>query len=84
MDAILLSIVILGLAILAWAARMKWANDLTYGQRLAMIESWGFLLSDDYLPELKSFRSVSYHRHMREVFWGRDPYKLYPHLKEVK
>lgn len=84
MDIILLSIVILGLAILAWAARMKWANDLTYSQRLAIIESWGSILSDDYLLELKSFRSVSYNRHMREVFWGRDPYRLYPHLKRVK
>ncbi|OBU59199.1 hypothetical protein [Stenotrophomonas maltophilia] len=84
MVAILLSIVILGIAILAWAARMKWANDVTCDQRLAMIESWRSLLHDDYLPELKSFRSVSYNRHMREVFWGRDPYKLYPHLKEVK
>lgn len=84
MIAIGMSMLIVGLAILTWAFRMEWANDVTYDQRISMIESWGSLLSDDYLSELKSFRSVSYQRHMHEVFWGRDPYRLYPHLKEVK
>jgi len=84
MVAFICTIVILSLALLAWASRMKWANDVTYDQRIAMIGEWDLLLEDSYLPALWSFQSVSYSSHLREVFWGRDPYKLYPHMRGVK
>lgn len=72
-----------GILLLLYASRENYANNCTYDQRLAIIDSWDFLEGDAYLDALSSFRSVSYAAHKREVFWGRDPYKLYPHLQEV-
>lgn len=72
------------LVLAVWYARQVYANNRTYDQRLAIIESWDFLEDDAYLSAVASFRSVAYSDHKREVFWGRDPYKLYTHLREAK
>lgn len=75
------SSVLVGLG--AWYARATYANNRTYAQRLAIIDSWDFLEGPAYLRALESFRAVAYADHKREVFWGRDPYRLYLNLREV-
>lgn len=69
--------------LIAWVTREIYANHRTYAQRIAIIDSWDFLEGPAYLQALESFRAVAYADHRREVFWGRDPYRLYLHLREV-
>lgn len=76
--------VLLGVLLLLGCARATYANNRTYAQRLAIIDSWEFLEGEAYRAALESFRSVAYADHKREVFWGRDPYRLYPHLQGEK
>ncbi len=64
-------------AFLYWYVRSSWANDITYRQRMKMIDALCVLGSEEYLSAMQAYQLTSYDSHKREVFWGRNPYDLY-------
>ncbi|MFX1724991.1 hypothetical protein [Stenotrophomonas sp. AS1] len=68
-------ITILSFAVLVWTFRGLWANNRTYTQRMEIISA----LNQSGWPvgEEGDYKRVEYHEHYREIFWGRDPLRLY-------
>lgn len=68
-------ITILIFAGMAWAFRGLWANNRTYNERMEIISA----LNQSGWPvgEEGDYKRVEYHEHYREIFWGRDPLRLY-------
>lgn len=68
-------ITILAFAVMAWIFRGFWANNRTYNERMEIIRA----LEKAFWPtgEEGDYKRVEYHDHYREVFWGRDPLRLY-------
>lgn len=63
--------------VVALFIRSFWATEKTYKQMMEMLESTDSLHAFDRLDALRDFSKVSFSQHKAEVFWGRDPYKLY-------
>ncbi len=57
--------------------RSLWATEKTYKQMMEMLEATDSLQAFDRLDALRDFSKVRFSEHKAEIFWGRDPYKLY-------
>ncbi|MCS4234434.1 hypothetical protein [Stenotrophomonas sp. BIGb0135] len=74
-DAVPAIIAILSSLVLVCVSRGFWANNRTYSERMEII---GALRKLGWpMGEEGDYKRVEYHDHYREVFWGRDPLRLY-------
>lgn len=68
-------ITILAFALVAYVFRGFWANNRTLDDRMEIIralEKAGWPMDGP-----RAFDLVQYKDHYREIFWGRDPLRLY-------
>lgn len=63
----------IGMAWCFWALR---CNYITHNQRQALIDA-GYSREEIGRDWMNEFSRVTYHQHMRELMFLRDPYRLY-------
>lgn len=68
-------ITILAFAVMAWTFRGFWANNRTYSERMEIISALKKLGWP--MDAARAYERVQYRHHYREIFWGRDPQRLY-------
>ena len=63
----------------AWLVRGFISNNLTYNHRMELIGNIriAYAGTEEYWEVSIECDAVSYDQHYNEVFWGRDPWKLY-------
>lgn len=81
-DTIRISIIVLGFAAVVYSYRGFWANNRTYNERMEIIRA--LERADWPFDGARAFERLQYKDHYREVFWGRDPMRLYgPRLAAI-